>query len=66
LWVLVVVLSGCRWRRFGLTTALVLMVGAAPALADTTIGNSTPGGNVGCAVQNELADNGYTVPAGGG
>jgi hypothetical protein len=48
-----------------LTTTLVLMVSAAPALADTTIGNSTPG-NIGCGGQLDGADNGFTVPAGGG
>lgn len=44
----------------------MLALGAAPALADTTIGNSSPGGNVQCVGAGEYADNGYTVPAGGG
>jgi hypothetical protein len=54
----------------GLTVVLVVMVGAGPASASTTIGNSTPipsGSNIGCGANGaEVVDTGYVVPAGGG
>ncbi len=64
--------SFVAWRRSlpavaGLTAALVLIVGAAPALADTTVGatGSSWGTNWTCPATGEYGTTSYVIPASG-